>query len=313
MEAKAQKGCRLTEIVNFSTAWERFLEQIGHLTGPDNYINVESIGRNYFLPELRDTKLSSLTFHDFQSLLFNLKKKNGDPLSKKTLSNIRGVLVSFSKFCEGAGIMDLKLNLLKIPKNAPRVGKEILQPDQARRLMTEFEDEWYIHLWRWLMCTGMRPGEALGLRWSDIHDGFVTISRAVNYRGRITKGKNDNAKRTFMLNSILSQILTDQKNRTWRLNSEYIFCNHIGKISQQTVTKNSWDRISRSLGSNTSPYGLRHTFISFMAQSLPEQALKDLVGHSTRMDTYGVYRHAVNGEAERTAEMSNIALVEKLK
>ena len=220
--------------------------------------------------------------------------------------------MNFSKYCQGAKIMDLPLSLLRVPKNAPKVGKEILQPDQARRLMHDFEDEWYINLWRWLLCTGMRPGEALGLKWSDIENGIVTIRRAQNYRGRETEGKNDNARRSFMLNSILDGILADQNRKTWRLNSEYVFCNHAGKVSLQTVTKNSWCRISREMGSKTSPYGLRHTFISFMSQALPEQALKDWVGHSVRMDTYGTYRHAVNGEAERTAQMANIALVEKL-
>lgn len=312
VERRARESGRLSELVTFGTAWNRYLEEVEALTGPENYTNTESIGRNYLLTELRDRKLSSLTLQDFQTILFRARKKDGSELSKKTLSNIRGVIVNFSKYCQGAKIMDLPLSLLRVPKNAPKVGKEILQPDQARRLMHDFEDEWYINLWRWLLCTGMRPGEALGLKWSDIENGIVTIRRAQNYRGRETEGKNDNARRSFMLNSILDGILADQNRKTWRLNSEYVFCNHAGKVSLQTVTKNSWCRISREMGSKTSPYGLRHTFISFMSQALPEQALKDWVGHSVRMDTYGTYRHAVNGEAERTAQMANIALVEKL-
>lgn len=219
--------------------------------------------------------------------------------------------MNFTRFCVRAGLLESEVTNIQIPRTAEKVGKEILQPDQARRLMHDFESEWYIYLWRWLLCTGMRPGEALGLKWSDIEDGMVTIRRAQNYRGRITEGKNKNAHRSFFLNSIHNGILQDQKARTWRLNSEYIFCNHAGKISLQTVTKNSWDRISREMGSNTSPYSLRHTFISFMAQSLPEQSLKALVGHSVNMDTYGVYGHAVNGDAERTSQMANIALVGK--
>ena len=312
VERRARESGRFSELVTFGTAWNRYLEEVEALTGPENYTNTESIGRNYLLPELRDRKLSSLTLQDFQTILFRARKKDGSELPKKTLSNIRGVIVNFSKYCQGAKIMDLPLSLLRVPKNAPKVGKEILQPDQARRLMHDFEDEWYINLWRWLLCTGMRPGEALGLKWSDIENGIVTIRRAQNYRGRETEGKNDNARRSFMLNSILDGILADQNRKTWRLNSEYVFCNHAGKVSLQTVTKNSWCRISREMGSKTSPYGLRHTFISFMSQALPEQALKDWVGHSVRMDTYGTYRHAVNGEAERTAQMANIALVEKL-
>ena len=313
VEAKAAKGSRLTEIVTFGVAWDRYLEQVKNLTGPDNYINIESIGRNYFLPTLESVKLNTLTFQDFQSLLFNLKKKNGDPLSKKTLSNIRTALVSFSKFCEGSQIMDLKLNLLRTPKNAPKIGKQILQPNEARRLMNEFEDEWYIFLWRWLLCTGMRPGEAIGLKWADIDNGVITIKRSQNYRGRETEGKNENARRTIVLNSILNGILSDQRDRTWRLNSDYVFCNHAGRVSQQTVTKNSWDRIAKELNTEATPYSLRHTFISYVSNTLPEQALKDWIGHGLKMDTYGTYRHAVNGDAERYSQMANKALIEIIK
>ena len=313
VEEKAYKQRRLTESVKFSLAWERYLNEVKHLTGPENYKNTESIGRNYILPLIGDRKLTSLRLNDYQELMWKVTKKDGSPLSKKSLSNIRGVLVNFSKFCERSGLMDKSLTELRIPRDAKKVGKEILQPDDARRLMSDFEGEWYIYLWRWLLCTGMRPGEALGLMWSDIKDGQVTITRAVNYRGRITEGKNENAKRTFYLNDTLNAILQDQKSRTWRLNSEYIFCNHAGKHSLQTVTSNSWYRIARQMGSKTSPYSLRHTFISFMAQALPEQALKALVGHSVNMDTYSVYGHAVNGEGQRTAEQVNITLVEKMK
>ena len=283
------------------------------MTGPENYVNTESIGRNYLLPALGYMRMSNLRLNDYQEILWKSTKRNGEPLAKKSLSNIRGTMVNFSRFCIRSGISDQSLSELRLPKSAKKVGKEILQPDQARRLFHDFDDDWYINLWRFLLATGMRPGEAIGLRWSDIHDGMVTISQAVNYRGRITEGKNDNAKRSFALNSILDKILADQKEKTWRLRSEYVFCNHAGQHALQTSTKNSWDTIRRALGTSASPYSLRHTFISYMAATLPEQALKDIVGHSVNMDTYGVYKHAVNGEAQRTAEQVSITLVEKLK
>lgn len=312
VEEKAYKQRRLTEVCKFALAWERYLEEVRHLTGAENYKNIESIGRIYLLPRIGDRKLTQLRHNDYQEILWSVTKQDGSPLSKKTIENIRGALVNFSKFCERSGLMDKPLTELRVPKDAPKQGKQILQPEEARRLMNDFEDEWYINLWRFLLCTGMRPGEAMGLMWSDVKDGVVTIRRSINYWGRVTDGKNENAKRSFYLNSILDKILDDQKTRTWRLNSDYIFCNHAGKAAVQTTAAKSWYRIARQMGSKTSPYSLRHTFISFMAQSLPEQALKALVGHSVKMDTYGVYAKAVNGDAQRTAEQVNITLVEKI-
>ena len=313
VERRARESGRLSELCTFGTAWKRYLEEVKALTGPEHYQNTESIGRNYLLPILEDRRLCDLHQSDYQEILWKSKKKNGEPLAKKSVGNIRATIVAFSKYCKSAGIMDAPLTDLKVPRNAPKVGKVILQPHEAKRLMSDFNEEWYVNLWRWLLCTGMRPGEALGLRWSDIENGIVTIRQAINYRGRTTEGKNENARRAFSLNSILEGILEDQKNRTWRLQSEYIFCNHAGKSARQTDCIHSWNRIRDELGTKASPYSLRHTFVSYMANYLPEAALKDLIGHSASMQTYGVYKHAVNGQSEITARTVNIALVENLR
>ena len=128
----------------------------------------------------------------------------------------------------------------------------------------------------------------------------------------MTEGKNRNARRCFALNSVLEGILNDQKNKTWRLNSEFVFCNHAGKVARQTDAIHSWNRIACVLDTSASPYSLRHTFISYVSHSVPEGALKELVGHSTSMDTYGVYGHVVNGDLERTAEQVNITLLNRI-
>jgi len=313
VERRARESGRLTELCTFETAWKRYLEEVKALTGPEHYVNTESIGRNYLLPTLADSRLCDLHPHDFQEILWKSKKRNGEPLAKKSIANIRATIVAFSKFCKSAGLMDTPLTDLKVPRSAPKVGKVILQPHEAKRLMIDFDGEWYVNLWRWLLCTGMRPGEALGLRWSDVENGVVTIRQAINYRGRTTEGKNENARRRFGLNSILEGILEDQKNKTWRLRSEYIFCNHAGKSARQTDCIHSWNRIRDEMETKASPYSLRHTFISFMAMDMPEESLKKLVGHSASMDTYGVYGHAVNGDMERNAQASNIVLLKKLQ
>lgn len=49
-----------------------------------------------------------------------------------------------------------------------------------------------------------------------------------------------------------------------------------------------------------SPYELRHTFVS-MIQHLPEGWVKELVGHSRNMDTFGTYAHEVNGQQDKIA------------
>ena len=59
-------------------------------------------------------------------------------------------------------------------------------------------------------------------------------------------------------------------------------------------------------------YELRHTFVS-VVKALPAGEVKPLVGHSQNMDTFGVYGHALTGDAESTAQAVNGVFLEVLK
>lgn len=60
-------------------------------------------------------------------------------------------------------------------------------------------------------------------------------------------------------------------------------------------------------------YSLRHTFISMMKSVMPEQTIKDIVGHSVSMDTFGTYGHIVDGDAKRAAEIIDLTFTEAKK
>ena len=62
----------------------------------------------------------------------------------------------------------------------------------------------------------------------------------------------------------------------------------------------------------TSPYELRHTFVSAV-QTLPEGAVKSIIGHSKSMDTFGVYGHAIEGLSDTTTHLVEQVFKEILK
>lgn len=59
--------------------------------------------------------------------------------------------------------------------------KEMLCFDrvEAFRFLAAAESDRYHPLWELLALGGLRPGEALGLRWSDISGNAITIQRAL--------------------------------------------------------------------------------------------------------------------------------------
>lgn len=282
--------------------WERFIADVGARSSASNTYNVAQTGRLYFPSDIYRRTLRTLHLTDFQAIINGARKKDGSPLAKKTLSNIRAVIVSFLNYARVDGATDIIPTGLYIPKvGIDRKEKTILQPEHIQRIFSNFNDEYYINLWRLMLVTGMRPGEALGLQWSDIKDGRIYISRSINRKREITDGKNKNARRMIPVSAVLEKVLADQKVKTEAMRSPWVFPSPSGDKPSQSTTFNSLVRISEKLGVSVSPYCMRHTFISLMKNDVPETIIKAIVGHSVSMDTFGTYGHAVNGELERGA------------
>lgn len=283
--------------VTIGQLWPSFLEDVAARSSAENVKNTESNGRLYILPTMSDRLVDDVSINDWQGILNSVTGQDGRVLSQKSLQNIRGTISSFVRFCFRGGYVRTAELSLYIPKGHPSFSKTILQPDQIRALFSDDFGDHYINAWRLMLLTGLRPGEALGLQWSDLSDGLIRISRSVNRAGHLTEGKNENAHRLIPISSQVKTVLEDQRIRTESLDSPWIFCSIIGAMPSQSSAFKSFKRTVTVIGCpECSMYSLRHTFVSIMQNAIPQAMLKRIVGHSESMDTYGVYAHPVDGD-----------------
>lgn len=291
--------------ITVAAEWSRFLGSQRARMCPEAYRNVESISNHHILSKCGKRKLATMRITDWQSVINNCRKIDGGDLSKKTLRTIRATIVSFLKFCEQDGIDAPSGTALVAPKNAPTVGKEIIPLDAVSRLFSECEPysgDFFIHLYRFMCVTGLRPGEAIGLQRQDYSDGWITIARSVNRMCRITPGKNKNALRRIKLADIAVKEIESQLAMTANLKSAWIFPDPVGNVALQGTVYEHWKRIAAQLGCpNTCLYSFRHTFISMASVDLPQPMLKAAVGHSVDFDTYGVYAHMSDNQMAQAA------------
>ena len=288
----------------------------------EQFINIESICRNFIIPAIGNKKCSSIAIKDWQGILNNAKpmphhRKDGsvyyraETLSKKYLKNIKGVITSFCKWAIPRHYIQDYPSDLYIPAGAPTKGKEILQLSDIEKLFKDPTGLWYERALMFEVLTGWRPGEVIGLQKSDYDPvtGIVTINRAINRRGMITPGKNKNAHRSIELTPEVKQILDEQIEETAYLESEWIFCNPIGFPARQDAVADCWKRIVKHKGlpENTSPYSLRHTFYTHTEAYLPDRVIKSIFGHSDKTDGHSIYgAHAISEEAHEAAEMLSV-------
>lgn len=284
----------------------------------------EYTGDSYLLPYLGNLKIDKVTEGQLQTLLNkaytqgSFKKDNHQrrpaslPLSRKTLMNIRADIVHFFKYCRRIiCVTTLNPEDLTIPKGARYKGKTILQPENLKVLFSVdtttmygkvlFDD--FIYAYRFAVVCGLRPGELIGIHVGDINKKYeLKIRRSINVDGVETTGKNENALRSIVLPQLARDAYNAQIDLLRSSGIEINLNTPLFQISNQHTFSNRWARYLKSNGlPHISPYELRHTLVS-IAKFLPAGQVKAIVGHSKSMDTFDIYGHLLNGEAEKTAD-----------
>lgn len=296
-----------------TAAWELFLADQKDRTGTSNYSNHECYGRCHILPNIGERRLSAITPVLWQSCIDSAAKKG---LSRRSCINIRASISAFVKYALRArwDIQRLEDGDLIIPKSAPpQKEKRVLQPDMIRTL---FEDPFierygrkilahYAYAWEFLIVTGLRRGELCGLKNEDIRGNTLMIRRSVNEYCEETTGKNDNARRTIELTQTAMNVITNQRSMLKKqgIISPWVFPDKNGECTNPRELYGQWCTWAKQHNTALSLHEMRHTFISVNKADLPLELMKSVVGHSSNMDTYGVYGHEIDGERHRAAQI----------
>ncbi len=173
------------------------------------------------------------------------------------------------------------------------------------RVAEEHEPRFAVLL-RFLLSTGARRSEALGLRWEDVdfERRRITICRALT-KGVSVTPKSGRARTLAMpptlaesLFDLLAQRRAQVLERGWREVPLWVFCSEAATpLDERNVTR-SWDRVRRRAQKHgVRPLRLhdaRHTFASLAfeaGRSVPW--VSEQLGHSNPELTLRVYAHAM--------------------
>lgn len=290
--------------------WLETLKPTREGQSSSTYRQYEGFMRTRILPAIGTKKVSEVCNGDIQRII---DRASRDGLAKKTMQDIRGCCVAFFKWAHKNRLSNLRIEDITIPWDAPKVEKEILQPDALGTLLTvntrmyrnKRVEDYYVSAYRFQLTMGIRPGEMLSRTKADVRDGYLYITSARNAHGEITRGKNNNAVRRIRLTTLAENILKEQAEAEKRfgITSTLLFPDKDGGFIAEHKLYKNWCAYQRSNGiPQISLYELRHTFVSICSEHVPDNLLKLVVGHSENMDTKGVYGHELIGQLERAAD-----------
>lgn len=198
--------------------------------------------------------------------------------------------------------------------------KEALTKEQQRIFVQGIQGNAYENQFKFLLQTGLRTGEMVGLKWSDIDFGKRTISiqRTMEYRHstkewRVGPPKSKSGNRVIPLTEEALAILKLQKAKNSKLGiikmewSEFIFLSRKGEPVKNSAYDTALFKVCEKNDiPKFSMHVLRHTFATRCIEAgMKPKTLQTILGHSNIGITMNLYVHTT--EDEKLKEINEIA------
>lgn len=196
---------------------------------------------------------------------------------------------------------------------------EILDEDQVRMLLIAARGKRHEALYKLAITTGLRKGELLGLKWSDLdwdtHQLNVQrqIQRVPEKGLKYSQPKTAAGRRMIILGSDTISSKKDHQKRQWVerefkgekwQDQDLIFPSSIGTpLSQSNLSRDYKQLLKEANLPDIRFHDLRHTAASLMLkQGVSVKVVQERLGHSDAAMTLNVYSHVIPGMQREAAE-----------
>lgn len=152
---------------------------------PSTDQNYQTAIKRYILPAIGDKRMAAVTGTDLQALMNSLAGKG-----KTLVTDVRSVIRNTFKLAAAEGVIDRDVSsAIEAPKVQRQSRRALTAAEEAAVIKVAAEHPYGLML-AILYYTGMRRGEMLGLRWSDIDfsEHVIHIRRDIDY---VTNAEGD--------------------------------------------------------------------------------------------------------------------------
>ena len=284
---------------------------------PSSYLTYRGYIDNHIKPYIGNISLSKLTTLDLQTLYKKLlaegrverieAQKQPKGLSAKTVRNIHQIISSALKLAvEQRLIARNPADGCALPK-AERKEMQTLPVEQLTSFLREAKDSGVFALYYIDLTTGLRRGELLGLKWSDIdlEKGDLRVQRQIGrINGKIIEMplKTKNAYRTLPLSADAIDVLMQQRRKTG--NSEWVFPSPTGGPMSPDSVLHMLHRVLKRAGlPKVRFHDLRHTFATMALQNgVDVKTVSSVLGHYSAGFTLDTYAHVTTDAQLKAAQ-----------
>ena len=271
------------------------------------YASYELQVRKHINPALADTKLSRLT-PDHLNRLYRTKLEEG--LSARSVRYIYTVLRRALGDAERIGLLARNVAPLSDPPRVPRIAVRAFQLREAKAFIKSTEGTRLQSLYLLACVTGLRLGEVLALRWSDIDLARSTVAvrqALAKTEDGWTMGepKTGASTRLIKLPEFVASALRHHRLRQLkepfaaavRQHEYLVFTTRVGTHLDPRNLGRTFKTQLAAAGLDPNGFtfhSLRHSAATIMlAEGVQPKVVQEMLGHSSIKVTMDVYSHVL--------------------
>lgn len=295
-----QKIVRPNTVRNYT---ERYHQNIQSVIGKMKLVDIKPIHCQRIFNIMADEGYRSSTIYQTRITLYNMlefAKENEIIISNPCKKSVRSDI------------------------GKPTKKKEALTLDTQRAFLQGAMGQSYEDQFRFILQTGLRTGELVGLKWEDVDfkNKSLKIQRSMEYRHstkewRVGPPKSKSGYRTIPLTDEAVAILRRQKEKHSVLTvipfewTEYVFlCKKGTPIKNSTYDTALFKICDKVNIPKFSMHVLRHTFATRCIEAgMKPKTLQTILGHSNIGITMNLYVHTTEEEKAKEIEMIADALM----
>ena len=296
---------------------------------PKSFQRYHGIYKNY----IENTDFGNIKLNDLRTthLQSHYKKLLDNGVTPTTIRQINTNLKTCLNEAERQGYIQKNwCKLVTLPKKEDNKEVKVLTKQEQEKFLEAIKGHELELLYIVALGTGLRIGEILGLKWSDIDfkNNELHVNRSlqkaaiyeddkiVRYEVQETTPKTKNSLRTIPVpQNIIKKLIAHKKEQNELIlllqeeydNKNYVFCNKLGKPIEDKRPGRNLKTILTSISIEPIKFhALRHTYATRLFEAgIPPKTVQHLMGHSDIETTMNIYTHVMKEQKLEAIEKIN--------
>lgn len=293
--------------IKFKTAYERYLKYIINKQKIQSYNTLKDKTERNIIPHFSNFNIYNITEKDYIDWQNEIETCN---YSNSYNNSLHYIMTNFFEFM--IKYYGIKKNIPKLVGNFKQK-QEIKQYNtynikQFKNFIKNIDNEIYKQFFNLLFFTGLRPGEAMALKFSDLNNRILYVNKTINEHGKreINSPKTLSSIRKIEIDRKLNRDLLKLKEKYSNYNQDYFIFGGFKPLAPTTINRY---KIKACKKSNLIPIKL-HEFRHSHATMLVEKKLiiKEVsrrLGHSNTNITLNTYTHTNKMQEKKVIKTLN--------